>query len=44
MIYILMFIVLLKLDAPAFMWILFSACAAGDFAMFIHNGDWPCLI
>ena len=35
MIYFLMFIVLLKLDAPAFMWILFSLSVAGDAAILI---------
>lgn len=39
MIYLLMFIILLKLDAPAFMWFLFSVCAADDAAIWIYRGN-----
>lgn len=33
MIYLIMFIVLLKLDAPALMWMLLSVCSAIDAAL-----------
>lgn len=37
MIYLLMFFVLLKLNAPALMWILFAVCAAVDVAISIYR-------